>query len=83
MELLALIVLGAGFALSAWIYYALINLVIAAWMPARSKKKWLEILNHPLFSLLRPLIKWVAPPCLLLVLINLVLHSVLLVIDPG
>ena len=81
VKLLALVVLLAGIALSVWVNYLLINLAIAAWMPGRSNKKWLDILNHPLINYFRPFIKWIVPLCVLLILTSLVLASVRLVIQ--
>ena len=80
MEILALIALAAGVALSVWGYYVLTNLAIAVWLPKKSNKKWLEILNHPFIHYWRPFIKWIVPLCLFMVFISLVLQIVLLVL---
>ena len=82
MELLA-IIMGMGVvALSVWVWYVFTNLAIAVWMPKKSNKKWLEILDHPMVNYMRPFIKWIVPLCLLIFLSNLVFQGALLILGP-
>ena len=77
MQILGIIVLALGIGLSLWVYYVFANLAIAAWIPGRANKKWVEILEQPVVQYFHPIIKWIIPLCLLLVAVNLALKVTL------
>ena len=63
MKLIGIVILIAAAAMICWIYYFLLRIAIAIWIPKKAKKEWVAMAESlPMY----PFFKWVAPVWVLL-----------------
>jgi cytosine/uracil/thiamine/allantoin permease len=64
------------FAVSAWVAYLFIQIAIGIWFPDRATEKQLLIVQHPVVSLMYPILKWISPVAAVTMPIQLVVGGV-------